>query len=205
MTHTVWSSLDDLEQEEMDSNLSNAARGGWLSCFAHTLQLCIGDGLNETKGIIIAANIINTYQCSSVLIQRRPSRLPLRYMPTISLVVPTVLALNRHLTNFAKKAKYLKSLTTALKQSLRKQYRGVFSNVGMEGANDGLGNAQNFGETVYLLAAVLDPTFAQHWLVDVYISSEEKEVLCSKIKGTVLKLYYRIYHTHHDLVIVHSF
>ena len=107
------------------------------------------------------------------------------FKPTISLVVPTVLALNRHLTNFANKAKYLKSLTTALKQSLRKRYRGVFTNVGMEGANDGLGNAHNFGETVYLLAAVLDPTFAQHWLVDVYISSEEKEALCSKIKGTV--------------------
>ena len=62
----------------------------------------------------------------------------------------------------------------------------------MEGANDGLGNAHNFGETVYLFTAMLDPTFAQHWLVDVYISSEEKEALCSKIKGTVLKLYYRI-------------
>ena len=57
---TVWSSLDDLEQEEIDSNLSNASRGGRLSCFAHTLQLCIGDGLNETKGIIITAMIIYT-------------------------------------------------------------------------------------------------------------------------------------------------
>lgn len=47
--------IDDLEQEEIDSNLSNASRGGRLSCFAHTLQLCIGDGLNETKGMIIAA------------------------------------------------------------------------------------------------------------------------------------------------------
>ena len=63
---TVWSSLDDLEQEEMDSNLSNAARGGRLSCFAHTLQLCIGDGLSETKGIKIAAIIIYTCQCTTL-------------------------------------------------------------------------------------------------------------------------------------------
>lgn len=47
---TVWSALDDLEQEEMDNNISNSAKGGRLSCFAHTLQLCIGDGLNEAKG-----------------------------------------------------------------------------------------------------------------------------------------------------------
>lgn len=59
----------------------------------------------------------------------------------------------------------------------------------MEGENDGLGNAHNFGETVYLSAAVLDPTFAQHWLVDVYTSSEEKDVLCSKIKGIVQSLH----------------
>ena len=57
---TVWSSLDDLEQEDLDSNLSNASKGGRLPCFAHTLQLCIGDGLNETKGIIIAAIIVYT-------------------------------------------------------------------------------------------------------------------------------------------------
>jgi hypothetical protein len=49
---TVWFSLDDLEPEEVDSNLLNSAKRGRLSCFAHTLQLCIGDGLNETKGII---------------------------------------------------------------------------------------------------------------------------------------------------------
>ena len=93
-----------------------------------------------------------------------------------------MLALNSwHLTNFAKKAKYLRSLTTALNQSLQKRYTGVFNNVGMEGENDGLGNAHNFGETVHLSAAVLDPTFTQHWLIDVYISSEEKDILCSKI------------------------
>ena len=111
------------------------------------------------------------------------------FKPTINLVVPTVLALNRHLTNFSKKTKYLRSLTTALNQSSRKRYKGVFNNVGMEGENDGLGSAHNFGETVYLSAAVLDPTFAQHWLVDVYISSEEKDVLCSKIKGIVQSLH----------------
>lgn len=114
------------------------------------------------------------------------------FKPTISLVVPTVLALNRHLTNCAKKVKYLKSLTTALGHSLHKRYRGVFTNVGMEGELEGLGNAHNFGETVYLSAALLDPTFALHWLVDVYISSEEKEVLGSKIRG-------KVQYTDHDI------
>ncbi|MGH0157863.1 UNVERIFIED_CONTAM: hypothetical protein FKN15_034421 [Acipenser sinensis] len=49
--NSIWESQGDVDQQELDSLLLNTTRLCRLSCFAHTLQLCVGDGLKQCKGI----------------------------------------------------------------------------------------------------------------------------------------------------------
>lgn len=104
-------------------------------------------------------------------------------VPTISLVIPTVLALNRHLTSYSRKAKYLKGVITALQASLHRRYLGIFTNFGMSSEPEELVNIHPFGDAVYLLAAVVDPSFALHWMVDVNVSDGAKDRIRTKLKG----------------------
>ena len=76
---------------------------------------------------------------------------------TSSFVVPSVLALHRDLIESEKTVVYLKSLTTALKAALKTRFSGIFSNFSpamVQPACD-----LPFGDTLYLAAAVLDPSF----------------------------------------------
>ncbi|MGH0142010.1 UNVERIFIED_CONTAM: hypothetical protein FKN15_074964 [Acipenser sinensis] len=260
--NSIWESLEDVDQQELDSLLLNTTRLCRLSCFAHTLQLCVGDGLKQCKGVrsamskatrvtvLLHSSTVfketfeknfgegrcipspNTTRWNSVLRQMQSIvsldhqqlsdtckdaghvetvllvsewaqlkqlvevLLPFaeatnltqgEEVPTISLVIPTVLALGRHLQNCVKKAKFLKPLITELQSSIRKRYLGIFKSVGMteEGVVD-FNNSHPFGEAVYAVAAVLDPAFSLQWLVDVNVEDEKKEVIRLKVKELVV-------------------
>ena len=49
----VWLDLEEEDEDQVVSALENCSKQR-LSCFAHTLQLVIGDGLKETKCLTTA-------------------------------------------------------------------------------------------------------------------------------------------------------
>nr|XP_039271407.1 uncharacterized protein LOC120345886 [Styela clava] len=107
---------------------------------------------------------------------------------SISVVVPTVLSLYKHLMNFTHKVKCLRNMVTHMIDSLYLRFKGIFINVGMSDLNlydDHTGNALNFSEQVYIQAAVLDPTFGFQWLKFVDADLSIKRMLKKKIMDDI--------------------
>jgi len=109
---------------------------------------------------------------------------------TISAVVPSILSLNHHLQRLASaRDKYLMSMIKALQQSLKQRFSGVFANVGMmpkpkqqPGQNPPV--PLPFSDEIYLLSALLDPSFAMMWVQeDVLVDAGQKAQLKESLKG----------------------
>ncbi|CAK8697803.1 unnamed protein product [Clavelina lepadiformis] len=49
-----------------------------------------------------------------------------------------------------------------------------------------MGNDHPFGESIYFLAAALDPRFKMQWLVDVNYTDDNKENIRSKVEDCTL-------------------
>nr|CAB3267849.1 zinc finger BED domain-containing protein 4-like [Phallusia mammillata] len=47
---SLWFDLEGEHQQEVESEAANVTRKARLACFAHTLQLSVGDGLKHSKG-----------------------------------------------------------------------------------------------------------------------------------------------------------
>ena len=112
--------------------------------------------------------------------------------PTISLVLPTVLSLKKHLVEFIKKkSKHLKFMAKQIFQSLATRFFGIFKNVETRfsalRSSDTWFVDEPFGDTIYVVAATLDPMFGLEWVKEARTSDEEKESLTSSVKG---KLYF---------------
>ena len=80
-------------------------------------------------------------------------------------------------------------LVTELQKSLQQRFSGVFVNVGMQEPPKVLPGSQEivtpFSDKVYLVAALLDPTFAMMWVEnDVLIETDKKVVLKRSLKGS---------------------
>lgn len=74
---------------------------------------------------------------------------------TISAVVPSILSLNHHLERLkTSRDKYLMSMINALQKAVKQRFVGVFVKVRMLPDVEG-----PFSDEVYLLSALLDPTF----------------------------------------------
>uniref|UniRef100_H2Z2H9 HAT C-terminal dimerisation domain-containing protein n=1 Tax=Ciona savignyi TaxID=51511 RepID=H2Z2H9_CIOSA len=112
------------------------------------------------------------------------------HLPTISLVVPTLLSLNRHLEQYCYKAKLLRTVVTELQISLKERFYGVFRNLSLCDEIPTLveiGNQHPFGEPVYLLAAVLDPMFSFQWMIDLDISDWQKDHIRGKVTDLIVE------------------
>lgn len=112
---------------------------------------------------------------------------------TISFVVPSILALHRHLMESEKTATYLKSLITKLDAGLKTRFSGVFKNMELntfEPAND-----LPFGDVMYLAGAVLDPTFGlafiDHDVAD--LDNNSREDIKVRTKGWIMTFIKDIY------------
>lgn len=69
----LWQSLEDADLDEVECVLDQSSKQR-LSCFAHTLQLVIGDGLKEMKGLTRAtakASRISTLLHRSTIFKER--------------------------------------------------------------------------------------------------------------------------------------
>lgn len=108
---------------------------------------------------------------------------------TISSVVPSVLSINHHLVKLELKTdRYLMPLIHSLHSSLERRFSGVFINVKMKEppkpTSQSVPVSQPFSERMYLLAALLDPTFALMWVEnDVLVEEEIRSALKRSLKG----------------------
>lgn len=252
----MWNNLtvEDHERVEETFRAKGQTR---LQCFAHTIQLVIGDGLKETKVVnsaLAKASKLSTLLHKSTSFKERfeeefgtrgvPASVTTRWnstlrqlksvikcehlklstvledtghkevafttrewsqirelvdvlepfgeatdltqgekVVTISSVVPCILSLNHHLENQTDKVRFLGSLVHVLQGSLKRRFRGIFVNVGMED-RPGDGPALPFADPLYLKAALLDPSFGTMWLTHVLTPEEDtKDALTAMIKG----------------------
>lgn len=102
---------------------------------------------------------------------------------TVSTILPSVLSLYKHLLNVRVKAQYLSDTATDLADGLYCNFKGVFANVGMTGSDEEVASMLEFGESVYMLATVLDPTYGLHWLSDVHANEAAKSILKKRVLG----------------------
>lgn len=102
---------------------------------------------------------------------------------TISTILPTVLSLYKHLLNVRVRAHYLSDATTELADALYCNFKGVFASVGMTGPEVEVASMQKFGDSTYMLATILDPTYGLHWLSDVHADDLAKSILKKRVLG----------------------
>ncbi len=102
---------------------------------------------------------------------------------TLSAALPCVLTLNNHLQKMLSTSRHLRSLVRALQQSLQRHFRGVFVNVKMD-HSDEAATQLPFSNKIYMLAALLDPSFCLFWLdQDVLCPDEFKDEVKNNLIG----------------------
>lgn len=105
---------------------------------------------------------------------------------TISIVLPSILSLNHHLEDLSNNVRYLNGLVRALKKSLWKRFQGIFVTVHMMESSQDCTEATElpFSDPVYLMSAVLDPSFCMLWAEhDVLKTEDVKEKVKKRAKG----------------------
>lgn len=63
----IWNSLEDVDQAAVDSAVINICETRRLGCFAHTLQLVVGDGLKQLKSKSVRSLTAKCSRLSTVL------------------------------------------------------------------------------------------------------------------------------------------
>ncbi len=104
---------------------------------------------------------------------------------TIGCVVPTVVALMKHLTSLADSAVYHGPVVRALQSSMTLRYSGLLTNLKMlhHSALDEQSSLP-FDDPIYLFACVLDPNWGFRWLESDHPGPEDvKTTLRSSIIG----------------------
>lgn len=103
---------------------------------------------------------------------------------TLSAVLPCVLSLNSHLNKMLNTTRHLASFVKALQKSLQCRLRRIFPNVRMDDSAQPAGDLP-FGDIVYMMFALLDPSICFFWLEqDVLapdeVNSEVKEMIIGR-------------------------
>lgn len=257
----IWEVLGDNDQAEVNAVLMRNCRRKQLSCFAHTLQLVVSDGLKESKMLRaglskasklcsllhtsclfkqafeskfgvnksipavvctrwhstykqvksitaldnqVLADLVKTEGHKDLVFTTREWNLLLELVQvmcpfydatviaqgettaTIGIVVPSILSISRHLRHCAEKPNcQLTTLIRGLEDSLVKRFKGIFLNMKLLTTTNNNENDGPFGDIIYTIAAVLDPTFCFMWLDnDVPVDENVKDGLRKKIKGS---------------------
>ena len=81
-------------------------------------------------------------------------------------------------------------MVSELNASLTRRFCRVFSSVGMDDKSGiDFNNIHPFQEYIYMTAAVLDTTFALHWLVDVDVPEDKREITRNRVRGKSSQYY----------------
>lgn len=103
---------------------------------------------------------------------------------TISAALPCVLSLNSHLIAMQSTARHLVNLVKSLHKSLMHRFQGIFANVKMD-TTEGNASTLPFGDSIYMISALLDPSFCFFWLEqDVHATEEVK----NQVKQMIMDL-----------------
>ncbi|KAL7383777.1 hypothetical protein ABVT39_017213 [Epinephelus coioides] len=103
---------------------------------------------------------------------------------TLSAALPCVLSLNSHLNSMLKTARHLGGFVKALQKSLQCRFQGIFANVRMD---DSAQPARDlpFGDVVYMMSALLDPSFCFFWVEQDVLALDEVK---SEVKEMIIDL-----------------
>ena len=105
---------------------------------------------------------------------------------TLSAALPCVLSLNSHLTRMLTATRHLVGLVKALQMSIKRRFQGIFVNVKMDNSHE-LAADLPFGDTVYVMSALLDPSFCLFWLEQDVLAPDEVK---SDVKEMIIGRYY---------------
>ena len=94
---------------------------------------------------------------------------------TIGCVVPTVVALMKHLTSLLDRASYHRPLVTALHASMLVRFEGLLVNLQMVPQPAGQENLP-FDAQIYLIATALDPSWGFRWLECDHPGTEDVKI-----------------------------
>ena len=103
---------------------------------------------------------------------------------TISMVVPTVLDLNTHLSKMEDTRIHSRPLIRALRQSLQKRFSGIFAKANNTKPR---GTEDPFSHNVYFLATTLDPQFGLSW-VDLDVTNGDDLTSVRKNRDELKKM-----------------
>jgi hypothetical protein len=101
---------------------------------------------------------------------------------TASLVVPSIVHLLVHLRDIKNNISVCKSLVQQLEESLQKRFSGIIDRLNLVDVPD----YQNYGDPLYFIAAVLDPSFQFYWLQDLRLSTQAENRLKQNILGLII-------------------
>ncbi|XP_058879449.1 uncharacterized protein LOC131737055 [Acipenser ruthenus] len=102
---------------------------------------------------------------------------------TIGSVMPSVIALHRHLKDLHGLIRYQRSLVDALLQSLHIRFSGLFNLLQITQDHSDRQDPKPFSEMLYPMASVLDPTFGFLWLEADHPGNDQMK---SKIREEII-------------------
>ncbi|XP_056140909.1 uncharacterized protein LOC130116856 isoform X2 [Lampris incognitus] len=156
-----------------------------LSCFTHSLQLVIKDGLKDTSGL---SSTLAKLSRAANLLHSGTSFKDCFEACFGDATIPTANATRWNSTlkqEIREKARYCGPLVRALESSLKTRFAEVFSAVKIPGCEpaEGRGPTKFPFTNAYFIASVLDPAFGFQWLEhDVQLDSDIRDVLKTEIK-----------------------
>ncbi|KAK0151186.1 Zinc finger BED domain-containing protein 4 [Merluccius polli] len=103
---------------------------------------------------------------------------------TLSAALPCVLSLNSHLNSMLNTTRHLASFVKALQKSLQRRFQGIFANVRMDASAQPAGELP-FGDMVYMMSALIDPSFCFYWLEQDVLAPDEVK---SEVKEMIIDL-----------------
>ncbi|KAJ4932943.1 hypothetical protein JOQ06_029781 [Pogonophryne albipinna] len=105
---------------------------------------------------------------------------------TLSAALPCVLSLNSHLNSMLNTTRHLAGFVKALQKSLQRRFRGIFANVRMDDSDSAQPAGDlPFGDMVYMMSALLDPSFCFFWLEQDVLAPDEVK---SEVKEMIMDL-----------------
>ncbi|CAF1422957.1 unnamed protein product [Rotaria magnacalcarata] len=99
---------------------------------------------------------------------------------TASLVVPSIVHLTAHLRDIKQNVSFCAKLIQQLQESIKTRFSGIFNRLNLGELID---NAP-YADSLYLMAAVLDPSFKFYWIRDLQLSVPME----TRLKQSIIQL-----------------
>lgn len=107
--------------------------------------------------------------------------------PSISMIVPLIVGITKHLAEIRPKVHNLKQFVTQLDESLRQRFNGIFKRLDAQNYDDEKAESElsdlNFSDIKFMIAPLLDPYMKLEWVSEIPNKDDkEKDKLITNIK-----------------------